>query len=74
MGTATALEALLERASALRLSVRMIDSFYDIDVAADFSQLAEELQRIPGKAPRTAKWLAEWASTGPRSAQPGRNS
>jgi hypothetical protein len=60
MGTASALEALLKHASNLQLSVRVLDPFYDIDVAADLSQLAEELQRIPGKAPRTAAWLAEW--------------
>jgi rSAM/selenodomain-associated transferase 1 len=60
MGTATALEALLERASQLKLSVRVIDPFYDIDVAADLAQLAEELQLAPGRAPRTAAWLVEW--------------
>jgi rSAM/selenodomain-associated transferase 1 len=60
MGTSNALEALLERASHLGLSVRVIDPFYDIDVAADLIQLADELQRIPGKAPRTAAWLVEW--------------
>jgi rSAM/selenodomain-associated transferase 1 len=62
MGTANALEALLTRARALRLSVHLTDPFYDIDVADDLTQLADELQRIPGKAPRTAKWLSEWAS------------
>ena len=62
MGTANALEALLARARALELSVHLTDPFYDIDVAADLNQLADELQRIPGKAPRTAKWLSEWAS------------
>ena len=61
MGTGTALEALLTRARALGLSVNLTDPFYDIDVAADLSQLADELQRLPGKAPRTAKWLSEWA-------------
>jgi hypothetical protein len=65
MGTATAFEALLENASNLQLSVHVIDPFYDIDVAADLSQLADELQRVPGKAPRTAKWLSEWASARP---------
>ncbi len=44
--------------------VHLTDPFYDIDVAADLSQLADELQRLPGKAPRTAKWLSEWASAG----------
>jgi len=65
MGTASALDTLLQRASDLRLSVRMLDSFYDIDVAADLDQLTEELQRTPGKAPRTAKWLSEWMSEEP---------
>ena len=60
MGTANALKALLKRASKLDLSVRVMDPFYDIDVAADLSQLADELQRMPGKAPRTAAWLIEW--------------
>jgi uncharacterized protein len=64
IGTANALEALLTRARALGLSVHLTDPFYDIDVAEDLSQLADELQRIPGKAPRTAKWLSEWASAG----------
>jgi rSAM/selenodomain-associated transferase 1 len=64
MGTASALEALLTRARALGLSVHLTDPFYDIDVAADLTQLANELQRMPGKAPRTAKWLSEWASAG----------
>jgi rSAM/selenodomain-associated transferase 1 len=64
MGTASALEALLTRARGLGLSVHLTDPFYDIDVAADLTQLANELQRIPGKAPRTAKWLSEWASAG----------
>lgn len=60
MGTANALEALLERARNLDLSVRVMDPFYDIDVAADLIQLADELQRVPGKAPRTAAWLGQW--------------
>ena len=63
MGTATALEALLARASELQLSVRTIDSFYDIDVAADLNQLADELQLAPQRAPRTAAWLAQWRRT-----------
>ena len=60
MGTANALEALLKRASNLNLSVRVLDPFYDIDVAEDLHRLADELQRVPGKAPRTAAWLMEW--------------
>jgi len=62
MGTGSAFEELLTRARALGLSVHRTDPFYDIDVVADLSQLAQELQRIPGKAPRTAKWLSEWAA------------
>ncbi|SRR5258708_5721729 len=64
IGTANALETLLTRAHALGLSVHVTDPFYDIDVAADLSQLADELQRTPGKAPRTAKWLSDWTSAG----------
>jgi len=64
MGTANALEGLLMRARSLGLSVHLAKPFYDIDVASDLSQLAEELRRIPGKAPRTAQWLSEWASAG----------
>jgi uncharacterized protein len=64
MGTADALRALLTRAGALGLSVRLTDPFYDIDEAADLSRLAEELQLTPGKAPKTAKWLSEWATAG----------
>jgi uncharacterized protein len=63
MGSANALDTLLTRARALGLSVNLTDSFYDIDVAADLRQLADELQRVPGKAPRTALWLKERART-----------
>src|SRR5258708_32071530 len=64
MGTANALEALLTRARALGLSLHLADPFYDVDVAGDLSQLANELQRLPGKPPRTAKWHSETASAG----------
>jgi uncharacterized protein len=63
MGTALALEALLARAPALGLSVHLTDPFYDIDVAADLMQLAEELRRAPARAPQTAVWLKQWAQT-----------
>jgi rSAM/selenodomain-associated transferase 1 len=64
MGTASALEALLAKARDLGLYVRLTEPFYDIDEVADLSRLAEELQHTPGKAPKTAKWLSEWASAG----------
>jgi rSAM/selenodomain-associated transferase 1 len=64
MGTANALDALLRRARELGLSVQLIDPFYDIDVASDLSQLADELLRSPAKAPRTAEWLSRWAGAG----------
>jgi rSAM/selenodomain-associated transferase 1 len=60
MGTASALDALLQGASRLKLSVHVMEPFYDIDVAADLNQLADELERTPEKAPRTAAWLREW--------------
>lgn len=61
LGTNSALEALLARAHGFGLSVRSIDPFYDIDVPADLTRLAEELRLAPERAPRTAAWLAEWA-------------
>ena len=61
MGTNSALEALLERARGLRLSVGFTDLFYDIDVKSDLTRLAEELSLAPAKAPRTALWLKQWA-------------
>jgi uncharacterized protein len=67
MGTASALQALLARARVLGLSVHSIDPFYDIDVPADLSRLAEELRLAPERAPRTALWLAEWVR---RAVQP----
>ena len=60
MGTETALETLTARARALNLSVHLTDPFYDIDVASDLSRLAAELRVDPGRAPRTASWLAEF--------------
>jgi hypothetical protein len=60
LGTTDAFGALLARARALELSVGLTDPFYDIDVAADLSRLAGELQRDPARAPRTAHWLMEW--------------
>jgi hypothetical protein len=60
MGTSTALERLLSRARALKLSVGFADSFYDIDVADDLTRLAAELRLAPARAPRTAMWLKEW--------------
>ena len=41
----SALESLLTRARALGLAAHLTDRFYDIDVAADLSQLANELPR-----------------------------
>jgi hypothetical protein len=58
MGTTNAYDALLARARALDLSVALTDLFYDIDEMADLGELAAELQHAPGKAPRTAEWLA----------------
>jgi rSAM/selenodomain-associated transferase 1 len=60
MGTSSALERLLSRARSLELSVGLADPFYDIDVADDLVRLAAELQRAPGRAPRTAVWLKQW--------------
>jgi len=61
MGTRSALEALLARARALQLSIGFTDPFYDIDIAADLTRLATELELAPSRAPRTAVWLKQWA-------------
>jgi uncharacterized protein len=60
MGTKSALETLLERAQALKLSVGFTPDFYDIDVADDLVRLAQELRLAPERAPRTAAWFAQW--------------
>jgi rSAM/selenodomain-associated transferase 1 len=60
MGTANALEALLTRAHALKLSMHLTDPFYDIDVAGDLTRLAAELRLAPARAPQTAVWLKQW--------------
>jgi uncharacterized protein len=57
MGTKSALEALLERARGLQLSVAFTDPFYDVDVEGDLTRLAAELRLAPARAPRTAVWL-----------------
>jgi uncharacterized protein len=61
MGTTNALESLMARARKLQLSAGFTDPFYDIDEASDLTRLAAELRLAPGRAPRTAVWLNEWA-------------
>lgn len=63
MGTNSALERLLARAQALKLSVGFADPFYDIDVAEDLARLAAELRLAPTRAPHTAAWLKQWEFT-----------
>jgi len=60
MGTASAFERLLKRASTMKLSVHLTDPFYDVDIAEDLGKLADELLLAPARAPRTAAWLKEW--------------
>jgi uncharacterized protein len=67
MGTKSALDSLLARARMQQLSVGFTDAFYDIDVADDLSRLIAELRLDPGRAPRTAAWLAEWTRSTGRS-------
>jgi len=59
LGTTNALDTLLARAASLKLSVRLTDPFYDIDVPEDLTRLMEELRLTPERAPRTANWLAQ---------------
>lgn len=74
MGTASALETLLSRARSLGLSVRSTAEFYDVDVPADLTRLAEELRLAPERAPRTSQWLAEWTRTVAQPMSSGRKS
>ena len=60
LGTSSALERLVARAKALKLSRSVTEAFYDIDVAEDLIRLAPELALAPARAPRTAQWFAEW--------------
>jgi len=60
MGTSSAFDRLLSRASTLGLSVDLSDPFYDIDIADDLSRLSTELSLAPSRAPRTAHWLKDW--------------
>ena len=63
LGTGGACQALCARASALGLSVGISDPWYDVDVPADLSRLAADLRLAPGRAPRTAAFLARWGRT-----------
>ena len=71
MGTTNALDSLVARARAMKLSVQLTDPFYDIDEAADLKRLAAELERAPGKAPRTANWLRTFRSAVPQTVENG---
>jgi len=66
MGTTSALDALRARAHKLQLSVGFTEPFYDVDVEADLTRLADELRLAPERAPRTAAWLKEWQEIVPR--------
>jgi uncharacterized protein len=60
IGTSSALERLLSRASLLELGVGFADPFYDIDVVDDLIRLAGDLRSAPARAPQTALWLEKW--------------
>lgn len=72
MGTQNALQALLARARALGLSLRLTDTFYDVDELADLGRLAAELQRFPTRAPRTAEWFSRCSRAAPQMFRKGR--
>ena len=63
LGTHSALERLLSRTKALKLSTAFTTPFYDIDVAEDLLQLEHELKAAPEKAPQTAAWFGNWKSS-----------
>ena len=66
MGTNGALDALLERARKLQLSVGLTEPFYDVDVESDLTRLAADLRLAPSRAPRTAAWLEKWQQVIPQ--------
>lgn len=61
LGTRSALDRLLARTKHLELSTGFTETFYDIDLAQDLIQLADDLLLAPAKAPRTAAWIREWS-------------
>lgn len=60
LGTASAYDAICNKARALGLSVAVAPVWYDVDVAADLSRLRADLRAEPARAPRTAALLASW--------------
>jgi len=60
LGTQTALEALLARASELGLRVELTAPWYDVDEPDDLARLALDLRSAPASAPRTGALLARW--------------
>jgi uncharacterized protein len=60
LGTETALDSLLTRARERGLRVALTEEAYDVDEKEDLERLADDLRFTPGRAPRTAAWLAEW--------------
>lgn len=71
MGTTSALESLIARATSLSLSVGFTETSYDVDLPTDLRQLSEELRMRPDRAPRTAEWLAAWAGATPEEQMSG---
>ncbi len=66
LGTESALDSLLTRARERGLRVAFTDEAYDVDEKDDLERLADDLRLAPGRAPRTAVWLAEWRARGGR--------
>ncbi|MCA1560414.1 MAG: TIGR04282 family arsenosugar biosynthesis glycosyltransferase [Acidobacteria bacterium] len=66
LSTSSALDALLSRVRALGLTCARTDEWYDVDVHDDLEQLARDLESQPGRAPRTAAYLAKHWRAGDR--------
>jgi rSAM/selenodomain-associated transferase 1 len=60
MGTQTALEALLARASELGLRIGLTAPWYDVDEPDDLARLVLDLRSASVSAPRTEALLARW--------------
>jgi uncharacterized protein len=58
MGTGSALDSLMMTAQGLDLRVAVTETNYDVDEPEDLGRLARDLHLHPGRALRTAAWLA----------------
>jgi glycosyltransferase A (GT-A) superfamily protein (DUF2064 family) len=62
IGTRSALASLLANARTRGLTVRLLQKWFDVDVAGDLARLEGVLGRDPAAAPRTSALLRSWSA------------